>query len=179
MVTIGQLAPWKGHELMIEAARHVHRRYPAVRFVMIGDDRFGDHPGVFERLERQVRESGLEGCVRLLGYREDVRTILGDADLLAHPAFPEPFGRVVVEAMSAGRPVVAFDGEHGPAEILRHGVDGLLVRPRTPQALAAAVSELLADPARREQLGRRRRSGPLSSTTAPSWPDVSKRFTLR
>ncbi len=156
-VVIGQLAPWKGHALALEAARRVCGRNPEVRFVIAGDDRFGDHPGAFEGLERRVRELGLEGAVRLLGHRPDVRSILACADLLVHPAYPEPFGRVVVEAMAEGCAVVAFAGEHGPAEILRDGVDGVLVAPRTSAALAAAILDLAARPAVREQLGEKGR----------------------
>ena len=153
VVVVGQLARWKGHALAIEAARWIRDLNPAVRFLVIGDDRFGDHPGVLDDLRQQVRKLGLEEAVRLLGYRTDVPSILGAADLLLHPAYPEPFGRVVVEAMAAGRPVVAFAGDHGPAEIVQDGVDGVLVTPRTPEALAAAVSRLLADRELREKLG--------------------------
>ncbi len=152
-VMVGHLAPWKGHALVIEAARRVREQNPAVRFVLIGDDRFGDHPGAFERLRQQVRESGLEGTVRLLGHREDARAIIQCADLLLHPAFPEPFGRVVVEAMAVGCPVVVFAGEHGPPEILKGEAAGVLVAPRTAEALAQAVLDLVARPDLREQLG--------------------------
>ncbi len=153
IAVVGQLAPWKGHALAIKVARCIRDRGRAVRVVLIGDDRFGDHPDAADRLARKIRGLGLEEAVHLLGYRSDVRSILAAADLLLHPAYPEPFGRVVVEAMAAGCPVVALAGEHGPAEIVRHGVDGLLVPSRAPAALARAVCDLLDDQPLRRKLG--------------------------
>lgn len=153
LLTIGQLAPWKGHELAVEAMRHLHQHCPTARLALIGDDRFGDHPEATGRLRRQIDDAGLSSSVALLGFRTDVRQLLARADLLIHPTFPEPFGRVVVEAMAAACPVVAFAGDHGPAEILRDGVDGLLVSPRTPQVLAAGARELLEDPLRCRAMG--------------------------
>lgn len=153
IVVIGQLAPWKGHHVAIEVARLLRDQNLSPRFLLIGDDRFQDHPDAQDSLRQRVRELGLLEVVHLLGYRTDIASILGAADLLLHPAYPEPFGRVVVEGMAAGLPVVAFHGDHGPAEILRDGIDGFLVTPRTPEALAAAVSKLLADRGLRQSLG--------------------------
>jgi glycosyltransferase involved in cell wall biosynthesis len=152
VAVVGQLAPWKGHGLAIEVARRVRDRLPGTRFALLGDDRFGDHPCAADELRRRVRELGLEDTVFLLGHRKDVDSVLAASALLLHPAYPEPFGRVVVEALAVGCPVVAFAGDHGPAEIVRHGIDGLLVEPRSPQALATAVCDLLADHPRRQRL---------------------------
>ena len=78
--------------------------------------------------------------------------MLAAADVVVHPAFPEPFGRVVVEAMAASVPVVCARGEHGPGEIVRDGVDGLLVEP-DPEAFADALVTLLDDAERRRAMG--------------------------
>jgi glycosyltransferase involved in cell wall biosynthesis len=153
VVAIGQLVPWKGYDLLLTAAELVHARNSSVRFLLIGDDRFGDHHNAADGLQQQIQRAGLEGSVCLAGFRSNVREILESADLVVHPAFPEPFGRVVVEAMAAGCPVVAFSGDHGPAEILRHEVDGLLVSPRTPEALAEAVASLVDNSELRSQMG--------------------------
>lgn len=152
-VVVGQLAPWKGHELAVDAARRVVDANPDVRFALVGADRFGDDPQAGERLVRKIAQLGLSKSVRWLGHRDDVDRILGCADVLVHPAFPEPFGRVVIEAMEAAVPVVAFAGPHGPAELVRHGTDGLLVSPRSAEALADATLWLAARPAERARMG--------------------------
>ena len=100
-----------------------------------------------------------------MGHVDDVPLWLAAADALVHPAFPEPFGRAVVEAMAAGRPVVCLAGDHGPAEIVRDGVDGVHAPP-TAEGLAEAVLGLLADPAGSRALGesgRRRATGEFDS----------------
>jgi glycosyltransferase involved in cell wall biosynthesis len=78
-------------------------------------------------------------------HRDDVAAVLAAFDVLVCPSDHEPFGMVVLEALAAGRPVVASDSG-GPAEILEHGKSGLLFRTGDPEALAAALLRLLADP---------------------------------
>jgi glycosyltransferase involved in cell wall biosynthesis len=91
--------------------------------------------------------------VHFLGHRDDVPEILAALDVLVHvPSAPEPFGRVVAEAMAVGKPVVAARAG-GLPEIVEHEVTGLLVPPGDPSACAAAVLRLLADPALRARLG--------------------------
>lgn len=153
VVSIGQLVPWKRHELLVRAAPEVLRRFPGTRFLIVGEEPQGSTRGYRRELEQEVTQHGLEASIVLAGARRDVPEILARADLLVHTAHPEPFGRAVVEAMAAGVPVVAMAGDHGPAEIIRDGVDGLLVHPGTPAALAAAVCHLLERPGLRSEMG--------------------------
>lgn len=90
--------------------------------------------------------------VHLLGYTRDVDLWLATADVVAIPSRRESFGRITVEAMAAGRPVVA-SRVGGLVEAVDDGRTGSLVEPEDPRALAAALGELLAEPARREQMG--------------------------
>jgi D-inositol-3-phosphate glycosyltransferase len=78
-------------------------------------------------------------------------------DIVVHASNREPFGRVLLEAMAAGRPVIA-PREGGPLEIVSDGETGLLVPPRDPDALAAAMVSLLEDPARRAAMSRAARA---------------------
>ena len=78
--------------------------------------------------------------------------ILRACDVALLPSWEEPFGRVVVEAMAMAVPVVATS-VGGPAEIIRDGIDGLLVAPRQPEALAGAITWLLADESRCRAMG--------------------------
>ncbi len=106
-----------------------------------------------EGLHRLVAELGLERHVDFLGEREDVPAVLRALDLLLLPSWEEPFGRAVIEAMAMGTPVAAT-AVGGPAEIVRHGQDGLLLPPRDPESWAATLRPLAADPRLREKMGR-------------------------
>ena len=126
-----------------------------VRFLVSGGPIYETegHEGYAERLRRRVVDLGLGGRVHLLGNRDDVPEILAGVDVLVHvPSAPEPFGRVVAEAMAVGKPVVAANAG-GLPEIVEDEVTGLLVPPGDPSACAAAVTRLLADPALRARFG--------------------------
>jgi glycosyltransferase involved in cell wall biosynthesis len=153
VATIGQLVEWKGHATTIEVARRVVPQCPNVHFLIVADDRLGPAKDGFQRLCEKVHGFGLSGNVTVSPFTDDVGSILSRTDILLHPAFPEPFGRVVVEAMAAECPVVAYQGPHGPAEIVRHGIDGFLVAPQSPDSLANAVVRLAKDPLSRRQMG--------------------------
>jgi len=149
---VGQLVPWKKHELFLDAAAEVVRQDGDVHFAIIGDDLFGDHPGYREQLEARADTLGLAGKVHFVGYCEDIVPALADLDLVVHTADREPFGRALAEAMAMGRPVVAVNA-NGPAEIVRDGTDGMLVPADDVGAIAVAVLELVRSPGRRASLG--------------------------
>jgi glycosyltransferase involved in cell wall biosynthesis len=98
---------------------------------------------------------GLRDRLIFMGGRSDMPTVMAGLDLLVHTAIDEPFGRVLIEAMASGRPVVATRGG-GVPEIVRDGVTGYVVPPRDPDALAARI-RTLADPDLRSRMGRRSR----------------------
>jgi L-malate glycosyltransferase len=164
---VGQITPWKGQEEAVRALGRVRRSYPSAVLLVAGEPKFiaratrYDNRSYFRRLRGIVTELGLGDAVRLLGEREEVAEILRACDVALVPSWDEPFGRVVVEAMAMGVPVVATS-VGGPAEIIRDGVDGLLVAPRRPEALAAAIAELLADKPRRHAIGAAARAAALA-----------------
>jgi glycosyltransferase involved in cell wall biosynthesis len=115
----------------------------------------GDHPlepGYREELEALAGRLGVADRVHLIGYREDARNWMREFDVVVHASDNEPFGLVVLEAMALGKPLVA-GAKGGPAEIIRDGVDGVLVPFGDDAALAARVSEYLADPERGRRIG--------------------------
>lgn len=132
-------SPMKGHAFLVEAARSVCRIQPDVVFLLIGDGK--ERP----RLEQQVKEGGLERKVIFLGRREDIPELLACCDLSVLPSEAEGLPNSVLEAMAAGLPVVATC-VGGVPEIIRNGMDGLLVPPRDPTALAEAILRALCDP---------------------------------
>lgn len=101
------------------------------------------------------REAGcLGGRVQLVGFREDVPLWMRSAHVVVHSStVPEPFGRVIVEAMFAGKPVVAT-AAGGPLEIVRDGETGILVPPGDPAALAEGIRGLLEAPTLAQAMGR-------------------------
>lgn len=97
-----------------------------------------------------------EGCVEWWGHRSDMDEVLRQAAVVVLPSYREGLPRVLLEAASVGRPIVATDVP-GCREIVRDGVNGFLVPPRDPAALARAVRRLVEDPGRRARMGARSR----------------------
>lgn len=130
-----RLSPWKGQHVLLEA---LARCPDDVTAIFVGDALFGEHDYV-QYLHEQVAVLKLEERVRFLGFRSDVVPLMQACDLVAHTSTaPEPFGRVVVEAMLCGRPVVATEAG-GVVELVEHSVTGWLVSPGEPQQLADVI----------------------------------------
>lgn len=140
----GRIIATKGVEVLIRAAREVDGE-----FVICGD---GWRLAAARRL---AERSGVAERVSFRDWIEADRLAyeLAEASVIAMPSvWPEPFGLVGIEAFAAGRPVIASD-TGGVRDWLRHDVNGLCVKPGDPRALAQALGELLADPARQRQMG--------------------------
>lgn len=137
----GRLAAWKGQGVFIDALAQL----PNAIGVIVGGPLFGED--AYEAtLRRQVEAAGLADRIRFLGFRSDIPALMQAMDIIVHSSIaPEPFGRVVVEAMLAGRPVVA-SAAGGVLEILEHGKTGILYEPGNAEALAEALRALIADP---------------------------------
>lgn len=103
-------------------------------------------------LEALARELGVAARVRFLGWRHDAGALLAGCDVFVCSSRHEPLGNIVLEAWSAGKPVVAVASQ-GPAALITHGVDGFLTPPELPEALAQDIGTLLADPALAARLG--------------------------
>ncbi len=149
---VGQIARWKGQEHFIRAAALLAPRFPDVRFVLVGDVLFDEWIYKTE-LIRLIRELRLSYRIILPGHHQDGLSHIGALDVMVHCSVePEPFGRVVIEAMALGVPVVAA---HGGAidEIINDGENGLMVPPCDAGALAAALALLLERPERAGVLG--------------------------
>jgi glycosyltransferase involved in cell wall biosynthesis len=156
--SVGRFVPFKGYASLIDAARQVQNSKPGVHWVLVGE---GPLRG---ELESQNLSLGMKSQVHFTGWRDDVPDILALCDLFVLPSLGEHFGRVLIEAMAMGKPMVATDAG-GVPEIVIPDETGLLVPPGQPEALAAAVLSLLRDPERAARLGeagRRRAEGVFS-----------------
>jgi glycosyltransferase involved in cell wall biosynthesis len=152
---IGHLTPWKGHEVFLEIARAVADRVPRSCFVVVGGSIYETHghAGYPETLRQRAAVLGLSDRVTFLGATDDIPELLAGLDVLVHtPTAPEPFGRVLAEAMAVGRPVVAARCG-GIPEVIEDGVTGFLVPSADVGAFTAAVVGLLEGPALCRRLG--------------------------
>jgi glycosyltransferase involved in cell wall biosynthesis len=143
----GRLSPEKGFGVLVEAAALVARSHPGVGFV-----HFGDGP-LRENLSRRIRELGLGERFVLAGFRDDLDRFLPHWDLSVLPSFTEGLPIVVLESYAAGVPVVAT-AVGGTPEAVADGVDGYLVRPGNPSALAGRILEILAMGEAGKEMGR-------------------------
>ncbi len=156
---VARLTPGKGHELLLEAAALVLRGNPRTRFVVAGG--VAPEEQTYARaLETRRDGMGLKGRFDFMGHVRDMPAFWSAVDIAVHAAHAEAFGMAPAEALSCGRPVVAWDGE-GTAEILRRPDGkvrgGILVGPYEPRPWADAIASLLRSSARRVALSRQAR----------------------
>jgi glycosyltransferase involved in cell wall biosynthesis len=155
---VGQITPWKGQLEALQAVALLAGRHPGLRLVVAGETKFVDAATRYDnraylaRLRTTIERLGLGDRVRLLGERDDVPAVLRALDALLVPSWAEPFGRVVLEGMAMGVPVLATR-VGGPAEIITDGEDGLLLVPGAPERWAEALERLIGDGDAREALG--------------------------
>jgi len=144
--SVGWLTPVKGHRYLIEALSKLKPSHPRLYVVIVGG-------GELRRTLTDLAAGlGVEDAVRLLGERDDVLECLADMDLFVMPSLNEGMGRALIEAMAAGRPVVATRVGGIPA-IVKDRRNGLLVPPGDAASLGTAIAELIQRPAWAKGLG--------------------------
>ncbi|MBK1990940.1 glycosyltransferase [Sphaerospermopsis aphanizomenoides BCCUSP55] len=137
-----RLSPWKGQHILINALKQCPEN---VTVILVGDALFGEQDYV-QDLHQKVAALGLEDRVKFLGFRADIPQLMAACDLVAHTSTaPEPFGRVIVEAMLCGKPVVAAKAG-GVMELVEHEINGFLVTPGNPQELATVINICVQEP---------------------------------
>ena len=144
--TVGWLIPVKGPMHLLRAMGRVWRAYPDTRLVFVGK---GELEGA---LKKEALEMGISDRVLFLGWRDDIPEVMHLIDIFVLPSLNEGMGRVLVEAMAVGRPVVASNVGGIPG-LVSQGENGLLVPPGDIEALAKGIESLLSDAAKRKQFG--------------------------
>jgi glycosyltransferase involved in cell wall biosynthesis len=148
--TVSVLRPQKALDVLLRATKTLVTEFPGLKVLIAGE---GDRR---EALEELSRELGLEDTVLFLGVRTDVPDVLAALDVAVSTSDFEGSPLSVMEYMEAAKPVVATR-VGGVPDLIDDGVHGLLVEPQDPAAFAAAVAQLLRDPARARELGERGR----------------------
>lgn len=146
LLVLARLDDQKGHRFLIDAIGQLVRRWPRLTALFAGDGPLKD------ALSAQCAALGLGGRVRFLGYRDDIPRLLAAADVVVLPSLYEGLPLAAIEALAAGRPLVA-SAVDGTPEVVIDGETGLLVPPADPLALAAAIERILADPPLAARLG--------------------------
>ena len=142
MATLVGLAPWKGQDVLIDALTQCSE---GVHALLVGAALYGEDDYA-NALHQQVERLGLSDRVHFLGFRNNVPELMAACDVITHTSTaPEPFGRVVVEAMLSKQPIIAAAGG-GVVELINSGENGWLVPPSQPQALAQAIQSCYDHP---------------------------------
>jgi L-malate glycosyltransferase len=164
---VGQITPWKGQDDAVRTLHALRESFPSAELVIAGavlfDSSRYDNHGFEAAIRTLSAELGLTDAVHMLGHRDDIPAVLAALDILLVPSWEEPFGLVVIEALSSAVPVIATD-RGGPAEIITDGLDGRLLAPRRPDLWARAAARLLENRT-------------LYDSMAAAGPAASSRFT--
>jgi glycosyltransferase involved in cell wall biosynthesis len=138
---IGQFVPWKRQLLFIEAAERFLQDGQKARFILIGDDIFGRDGKYKKEIVNRVKTSPFASDITIIGWQDNLASYWPQIDCLIHTADTEPFGRVIVEAMANGVPVIAA-ASCGPAEIITGGSTGILFDPDNIEELLKAMKTI-------------------------------------
>jgi len=174
VVSMGRLVAQKGFDDLLKAFARCTRSRPDWSLVIIGEGPERD------RLGALAAELGVQSRIRLVGRLADPVAILRRAELFVLASRYEGFPNALVEAMACGLPVVSTDCPSGPRDIIRQGVDGVLVPPDDVAALAEAMGRLMDDPLERRRLGARAVEVVERfnvQTIMQSWSDLLSRIT--
>ena len=151
VVVVAQLGARKRIDHAIRAFARVVKAVPQARLEIYGE---GDEARALRRLIRELR---LRKSVFMMGYSHSVNRAQARAACTLLTSTFEGYGRVIGESLSLGTPVIAYDVRYGPRDLIRDGVDGVLLTEHTPDALADAIVQLLSDPQRALEMGARAR----------------------
>jgi glycosyltransferase involved in cell wall biosynthesis len=147
VVAAGRIGPQKGFDRLLPVWAKLAPEHPDWELRIWGG---GKDLG---KLRRQAEELGIAGSAHLMGFTQKLHEELADSSLYVMSSRKEGFPMVLLEAMSAGLPVVSYDCPTGPRDIIREGVDGHVVPDGDGDALAAALSRLMEDEATRKAFG--------------------------
>jgi glycosyltransferase involved in cell wall biosynthesis len=149
--TMGWLLPIKGPIYLLKAMAEVWQDHPDIQLVYVGK---GD---LEKELKEEAYQAGVSDKVKFLGWRDDIPEIMQIIDIFVLPSLNEGMGRVLVEAMASGKPIVASN-VGGIPDLVKNGHNGFLVAPGDVNGLSLAIKKLIEDEQLRLKMGRKGRN---------------------
>ena len=146
LLNVGRLVPQKGQKYLLQAMPYILEEFPKSRLLIVGKGFMQDELSILRdklKIEKQVN---------FLGKRTDIKQLLQIADIFVFPSLFEGLGVALLEAAALGKPCIASNVGPVP-EIIEDGKSGLLIRPRSPEALAKAIVQLAKNPKKSQSLG--------------------------
>jgi glycosyltransferase involved in cell wall biosynthesis len=147
---VSSLLSYKGHFVLLDAAKRVLERHPECFFLMVGYER--GEKGYRESLLRKAESLGIAGQVRIAGYPGPIGDVWNVIDIHVHASHLDSLPNALLEAMSLGKPSV-ITSVGGVPEVVKHRVNGILVPPNDPEQLAASLLLLMSNPSLRADIG--------------------------
>ena len=146
-VLAGRIVSWKGQDDFIRAIAIARQGDHSIRGLIVGEgDQSEESDAYISRLKKTIVDLGIDDSVKFSGHRRDIPELMKSADGVVCPSSsPEPFGRVIIESMAVGTPVIAT-AAGGATDIITDGMNGLLVPPKDSPALAAGLLRLTNEP---------------------------------
>ncbi len=141
---VGRLDPRKGQHILIGACRKVHERGHKLHLLVIGDASIGEFTGYADEVKQLATKLGLDAYVHFKPHMKNIEYAYAAMDIFALTSKSETYGMVTLEAMASGLPVVA-SAEGGTLDIVKHDINGLLVKPYDPEDLCEALVRILED----------------------------------
>jgi glycosyltransferase involved in cell wall biosynthesis len=150
---VGNIREWKGQQVVVEAIALVRKYYPTIKCLLVGDS--SDRDKTYrERIDRLIVDNDLTENIIFTGYQSNVADYVNITDVVIHASIlPEPFGRVLIEAMALSKPLIGSRGGAVP-EIIEDGITGLMFEPGNVEELALKIQELLDNRGKAIQMGR-------------------------
>ncbi len=146
----GRFSPEKGQEFFLRTAAEIIKEYKDVHFIVIGGADLGSRT-FKQAMMRLSDDLGLQNRIIFTGFRDDFPRVMAALDIAVVPSAAEPFGRVIIEAMAAGVPVVATNSGAAPEIISKEA--GMLVEPNNVEELKKAIIKLLSDVRQSKHMG--------------------------
>jgi glycosyltransferase involved in cell wall biosynthesis len=180
VTNVARLDWWKGQDVFLKAIAELKTRWPDIRALLVGDcgptRRSVDY---CEQLRRTVAQLGLQETVVFAGVRLDIPSVMAASDVLVHSSTqPEPLGRVIMEGMAAGRPVIAT-AAGGVNEIVKDGETGMLIPLGSSDAIVDTVELLLREPLFRNRISQKAQAYAREHFSVYShWDSVRKIYQL-
>ncbi len=149
---VGRITGWKGIDLLIRSFAQVIKKQPQAELVIVGENDGGIKVDLKEQYRQLAAELGVGPKTHFIGFKDDIRPYVGDFDVLALPSrSPEPFGRVLVEAMALEVPAV-ISAHGGAIEVVDDKVDGLWSTPKDHKDMAKKLIKILKDDKLRDRM---------------------------